>query len=70
MNYIVIEMQTNNGNTSMLNYQFTSLEDALSKFFQILSVACTSTIDCHSALILDEKGFLIRNESFSHITES
>ena len=67
MNYVVFEMQTNNSTTSVLTTSYDSLPLAEQKFYQILSFAVVSDLDCHSALIVDENGFLLKNESFRHI---
>ena len=66
MNYLVIEIQTNDNVMSTLSYQFDNLVSAEQKFYQILSIAVASNVDCHSALIVDENGFVIKNESFRH----
>jgi hypothetical protein len=65
-NYIVIEVQTDGGVTSTLSYQYDNLAEARQKYYLILSVAVVSTIDNHAALIVDEDGYLIMNESFHH----
>ena len=66
MNYLVIEIQTNSGTTTTLSYQFDSLDLARQKYYTILAAAVVSTIDCHAAMIVDENGFLVQNESFRH----
>lgn len=67
MNYLVIELQTNDGVMSALNYQYADLTSAEQKYYQILSIAVASDIDCHAALIVDENGFVFKNESFRHV---
>lgn len=66
MNYLVIEIQTNNGTTSTLTYQYEDLAHAEAKYYAILSAAAVSSVDVHAAVILDGRGFLMKNESFDH----
>lgn len=66
MNYIVVEMQTNEGTTSTLTNQYSSFDQANQKYHQILSYASVSTIDCHSAVMLDENGMFLKSEGFRH----
>ena len=69
MNYVVFELQTNNGTTATLSDTFSSLPLAEQKFYQILSYAVVSDLDCHSALVVDENGFTIKSECFRHIKD-
>lgn len=69
MKYIVIELQTTDGTTSTLTYQFDTLALAEQKFYQILSFAVVSEVDIHSAVIMDPTGFVLKNESYNHIKE-
>lgn len=64
--YIVIELQTSNGVTSMLTYQFDDRDQAESKFHSVLSYAAVSTVEFHAVSILDRLGTVIRNESYNH----
>lgn len=65
MKYIVIEIQTNDGDVSTLTWQFDDLAQANAKYYAILSVAAVSGLDAHAAVILDERGYLLKNESFN-----
>lgn len=69
MKYIVIELQTTDGTTSTLTYQFDTLALAEQKFYQILSFAVVSEVDIHSAVIMDPTGFVLKNECYKHISE-
>lgn len=51
--YIVIELQTTNGQTGNLVYAFENKNEAESKFYQIMSAAAVSPIEVHSALLVD-----------------
>lgn len=65
--YIVIELQKNEeGVVSNLVTSHNSLAEAESKYFTILASACISTIPMHSAALLSEEGFLIRNQCYKH----
>ena len=66
MNYLVIEMQTTDGTTANIVNQYDNLPEAEQKYYQILSSAVVSTVPIHAAAILDEHGFLVKNESFTH----
>lgn len=69
MNYLVIELQTTNGTTANIVTQYNNLAQAQQKYYTILSAAVVSKVDIHSAMIVDETGFLIMNESFRHIED-
>lgn len=64
--YIVIELQTSNGITSMLTYQFDNRDQAESKFHNVLSYAAVSTVEFHAVSIIDSLGAVIRNECYNH----
>lgn len=66
MNYLVVELQTNDGTTSAITYGYNTLNEAKARYHLILSTGATSEIDIHSASILDERGFLVVNEYFEH----
>lgn len=66
MHYLVIEIQTNEGVMSTLTYQFDNLPEAEQKYYLILSSAAVSTLDVHAAMIVDECGFVIKNDSYRH----
>lgn len=69
MKYIVIELQTENGTTSTLTYQFDTLAQAEQKYYQILSFAVVGEVDVHGAVIMDNTGFVLKNECYKHISE-
>lgn len=62
--YLVIELQTSNGQISTLNYQFDDIRLAEQKYYLILSAAAVSTIDVHAAMIVDSKGTVLKNEYY------
>ena len=67
--YIVIEMQTNDGVTSTITNAYDDESLAFQKYHQILSFAAVSTIDVHTAVMMNEYGIMIRNEDFTHNSE-
>lgn len=68
MNYVVIELQTNNGATSALVYSDPEWDwnHACSVYFQKLSYAATSSVDVHSVVLLSEDGEKLLSMSFEH----
>lgn len=65
----VIELQTNDGVTSAITSAYADESLAYQKFYQILSFASVSSVDIHTAVILNEYGGLIRTETFTHETQ-
>lgn len=67
MNYVVIELQTNaEGQTANLVYAYDNLSQAMSKYHAILSAAAVSSVACHAALVLDQRGVGVARECFEH----
>ena len=64
--YTVIELQTNDGTTSILTYQFTDRDEAEAKFHLILSYAAVSTIEIHAVSIMDALGDVVKNDRYYH----
>lgn len=69
MNYLVIELQTNAGKTANIVTQYSTLAQAEQKFYQVCSSAVVSTVEVHSVIIIDETGFVMKNECFKHLSE-
>lgn len=69
MNYLVIELQTNNGTTANIVKQYATLPQAESAFYSICASAVISTVEVHSVIIIDETGFVMKNECFKHLSE-
>ena len=66
MNYITIELQTNNGQTANIVTAYDNLPQAQNKYFTILAAAALSNIQQHAAVILDETGMLVAQQCFTH----
>ena len=65
--YLVIETQANaaTGIASIVT-QKSTIEEAESKFHNILAAAATSSVEVHGASILNETGKQIRHEYYAH----
>lgn len=66
--YLVVEIQTSDGKISTLNYQFDALNLAEQKYYAILSAAAVSSLDVHAAMIMDNRGTVIKNEFYDRTT--
>ena len=63
--YIVMEIQTNaSGEVSTLINQYEALNNAESKFHQILASASISDVPIHTAVLMDERGKTYRAEYY------
>ena len=65
--FIVIEMQTNNGEVGTIINKFDDINKAYQKYYQILSAAAVSSVPTHTAIILTERGDVVRVEHFEHV---
>ena len=67
--YIVIEMQTNNGVTTVVTpiKTFTDINKAYEAYYQTLMYASVSEVGIHTAMILTERGDVVRVEHFEHV---
>lgn len=62
-----MEIQTNaSGEVATLINQYDNINNAESKFHQILTSASVSNVPVHTALIMDEKGVTYRAEYYDH----
>lgn len=68
MKYIVIELQklTEDADVSTIVYPKNTKEEAESTYYSILASAAISTIPVHGAIIIDEMGNPIKNNSYKH----
>lgn len=65
--YIVIELQKNDTQTlSSFTWSYADEQQAWGKYYQILSVAATSNVPIHSAVLLSERGRHMADSSFTH----
>lgn len=67
MKYLVIEIQKfQGGSMSTPSYAFDSLNSAEAKYHAILSAAAVSSLPVHSAILMNETGYVIRSQSYTH----
>jgi hypothetical protein len=66
--FIVIELQTNGGKVSTITTAYEDENTAYQKYYQILSFAAVSTVDVHSACVMNEYCGILRSETFDHRT--
>lgn len=66
--YIVIEIQTTENVTTIVT-TFSSLNEAYSKYYDILKYASISEIKKHGAVILDDAGKMIDCKCFDKTEE-
>ena len=64
--YLVIEMQTNNGQLAQIATAYETRAEADSKFHLILSSAAVSNVQVHAAVILDDHGLILGNGCYEH----
>ena len=67
--YIIIELQTTNGQTAHIVTTKEDRNEALSTFHSILAAAAISKVDTHTAVVMDERGNYVAIESFVHKEE-
>ena len=69
--YILIEMQTNNGQTALVQPRsYTDRLRAESAYYNALSAAAVSSIQVHTVVLLDEHGNTVKNDYYEHETTS
>lgn len=65
--FIVIELQKHeDGTVGNLVWAYDNQNTAENKFYTVLAAAAISNIPKHSAVLLHEDGFVIRNETYIH----
>ena len=65
--FIVIEIQKNTeGVVSNIVTSFENLAEAESKYYSILAAAAISNVPAHSAVIVSEEGFPVKNQCYKH----
>ena len=68
--YIVIEMQTNNGQAATITTAYADLNVAYQKYYTILAAAAVSNVEIHSAMIITPTADLIVTQHFDHRPQS
>lgn len=67
--FLVTEIQTVNGQTSVITTSFATLNEADHKYHTILAAAAISTVDVHAAVMYTNTGSYIKSEYYRHGTE-
>jgi hypothetical protein len=67
--YIVLEIQTSNTVATLVN-AYEDRNQAESKYHQILTAAALSSVPKHSAVLMNDEGQTIKDETYIHeVTE-
>lgn len=67
MNYIIYEMQTNAGITSIVTPTvLADYDQALHAFYLAVAAATVSTVEVHTIIIVTEDGRLLDKKTFRH----
>lgn len=61
--WYVFEIQTDNEGSALV-YSFADVQEARSKYFSILAVACKSSVKKHGAVLIDENGVNVEQPKF------
>lgn len=65
--YIVIELQTiNDSQVANIVNAYTEQKVAEQKYHTGLAAAAVSALPCHAAVMMDEKGRMIKSEYYTH----
>ena len=64
--FIIIELQTTDNVTSNIVTTKTTKDEAMSTYHSILAAAAISSVQYHTAVVMDEKGVLIAKECYQH----
>lgn len=68
MKYLVVEIQKfETGAMSTPTWAYDELNAAQSKYHSVLAAAAISKLPCHSAVLMNETGFCIAHECFTHV---
>lgn len=64
--YIVIELQTTDGATANIVQTKETKDQAMSTYHSILASAAVSSVEFHTAVVMDVTGRLIARECYEH----
>lgn len=67
--FLVVELQTNNGQMAHIATAYETRGQAESKFHQILAAAAVSEVPVHAAVIIDDHGLLLGSGTYVHPEE-
>lgn len=66
MNYIIVEIQTTGGSSAVLKQVKGNINEAEQAYHTVLAAAAVSSVETHSAAMLNERGQLVKYECFVH----
>lgn len=64
--FVVIELQKVENQLLHLVTTFTTLNEAESDFYRVLSAAARSNVPVHAASLLNERGVCLKHEYYEH----
>ena len=64
--YIIVELQTTNGQTANIVQTKENLNEAMSAYHMILANASVSSVEYHTAVVMDVEGKYIARECYKH----
>ena len=64
MKYTVIELQ--NGVVGGNVWTFNEINSAENKFHTVLAAAAVSSVETHSAVLLNDSGYCVKHECYTH----
>ncbi len=70
MTYTIIEQQTSGGQTAVLTQSKTNYNEAEQAYHFCLASAAVSQVPIHSVSMLNERGQLVKYESYLHQQET
>lgn len=65
--FIIIELQTTNGQTANIVSTRETKGEAMSAYHNILASAAVSSVEYHTAVVMDEQGRYLARECYEHI---
>ena len=66
--FIVIELQTNGDQTANIVQTKETEAEAMSAYHSILAAAAVSSVEYHTAVVIDREGRYLARECYKHIT--
>lgn len=67
--FVVVELQKNGETVSNIVTTHETLNEAESKYHQVLMAAAISTVQIHSAVLLNDSAIPLRHEHYTHDAE-
>ena len=64
--FAVLEIQSNGESLTVTPFSFTSWDDALQKFYQLMFYVVASTVPAHTVMIIDKYGQTRKIETVYH----